>query len=300
MSILNLFKKDDMVSSKKDRFSEPIFRHIHQASSSYVEDFYAHYKPIFVLNTGRSGSAFMQKLLKNFKKVTAHHEAHPNLMSFPNYAFHNQSEKEVLENVFKGARFELMLEAAIKDTVYVESNQCLVFFIHQIKALFPNARFVHLTRHPGDFVRSAITKGWHKNDSIWESGRIQMSDQKNWNRLDQIEKLGWVYRSTHTYIEDFKELYTDDVHTVRLEDLTQSTEVLKTMLAFMGIYDTFDERGLMIKLTQKINKVTINADEPENMFKLAEYPRYKEWNIADQEKIKNFTRSLSKMYDYEL
>jgi hypothetical protein len=263
-----------MVSSKKDRFSEPIFRHIHQASSSYVEDFYAHYKPIFVLNTGRSGSAFMQKLLKNFKKV--------------------------LENVFKGARFELMLEAAIKDTVYVESNQCLVFFIHQIKALFPNARFVHLTRHPGDFVRSAITKGWHKNDSIWESGRIQMSDQKNWNRLDQIEKLGWVYRSTHTYIEDFKELYTDDVHTVRLEDLTQSTEVLKTMLAFMGIYDTFDERGLMIKLTQKINKVTINADEPENMFKLAEYPRYKEWNIADQEKIKNFTRSLSKMYDYEL
>tara|TARA_R110002051_G_scaffold57789_1_gene106754 strand:- start:8777 stop:9676 length:900 start_codon:yes stop_codon:yes gene_type:complete len=299
MSILNLFKKDVMVSSKKNRFSEPTFRHIHQVSSSYVENFYEYYAPVFVLNTGRSGSSFMQKLLANFPSVDSHHEAHPNLMQFPNYAFHNQSDTEILKKVFNGARFELLLNAAIRDTIYVESNQCLVFFIHQIKDLFPKAKFVHLTRHPGDFVRSAITKGWHKNDSIWESGRIQMSDQKKWVTLDQIEKLSWVYTATHEYIEDFKSHFIEDVHTVRLEDLTKSTEVLKEMLSFMGVNDAFDEKALLEKLSKKVNQVTV-SDEPSNMFKLAEYPRFKDWNMADQEKLKNFTGSLSKIYDYEL
>jgi hypothetical protein len=299
MSIQNFFKKDDKLSLIKQGVDASNFRHIHQVSSSYVEEFYADYAPVFVLNTGRSGSAFMGKLLSNFASVKAYHEAHPNLMEFPNYAYHNLINDDVLLNVFKGARFELLLEASIQNTIYVESNQCLVFFIHQIKALFPKAKFVHLTRHPGNFVRSAITKGWHKNDSIWESGRIKMSDPKAWDTLDQIEKLSWVYSSTHDYIESFKTKFYDDVYTVRLEDLTKSVPVLKKMLSFIGIHDTFDEKVLLKKLSQKINEVTV-SEEPNNMFKLASYPKYAEWDENDKNKVKAYTSSLSDSYGYEL
>jgi hypothetical protein len=67
----------------------------------------------------------------------------------------------------------------------------------------------------------------------------------------------------------------------------------------MGIHDVFDERVLLTKLSQKVNKVTV-SEEPNNMFKLAEYPTYNVWNTADKEKIKKYTSSISKTYGYEL
>ena len=99
---------------------------------------------------------------------------------------------------------QLVLNACIKNKVYVECNQCLSFFAPVISKLFRKSKFVHIIRHPGDFVRGGIRKGWHKNDSIWESGRVRMIDQGEWNRLDQMERLFWVWWVTNQFLEEFK------------------------------------------------------------------------------------------------
>ena len=275
------------------------FRHIHHISTNYLSNFYATYQPVFVLNTGRSGSAFMNNLLQNIHDIKSYHEASPNMFLQSNHAYHNQEKKEVLQKMFEVARIELILDAAIKNKIYVESNQCLVFFIYQIKAVFPKAKFIHLTRHPGYFVTSAIKKGWHKNDSVWEYGRVKMKDDKRWMGLSQIEKLSWVWDETHAYIENFKTLHSKDFLTLKLEDLTTKPSIVNSLLNFIGAENKLDKNKINSILKRKINEVTI-SEEPKNMYKLATYPAYNNWTDSDKNELKEFVSETVKLYQYNL
>ncbi|SRX55356.1 sulfotransferase [Aequorivita sp. CIP111184] len=275
------------------------FKHIHHISTSYLSNFYASYQPVFILNTGRSGSAFVNNLLHHFPDVKSYHEAPPNMFLQSNYAYHNQEKNEVLKKMFEVARIELLLDASIKNKIYVESNQCLVFFIYQIKALFPKAKFVHLTRHPGRFVTSAIKKGWHKNDSVWEYGRVKMEDDKRWMGLSQIERLGWVWSETHSYIEDFKSLHANDFLTLKLEDLTTKPAYINILLKFIGSENRLDEKKIVSIMQRKINEVKI-VDEPKNMHKLATYPKYSNWSVPDKDELKKFVSESASLYQYEM
>ncbi|MCP4052089.1 MAG: sulfotransferase [Mesoflavibacter sp.] len=276
------------------------FQHIHHVSKSYLNDFFENYKPVFVLNTGRSGSAFIQTIFNHFDRVDSYHEASPNLFLLSNYAFSNQENEEVLTKIFEASRLELILKSSVNQKIYLESNQCLVFYINQIFKIFPKARFVHLTRHPGDFVRSAIMKGWHKNDSVWEMGRIKSEEKDLWNSYSQIEKLGWVWKETHNFIELSKTNNHKNFLTLRLEDLTSNIETFKILLEFVGIDNHLTESEIKNILNVKVNKVNISKNEPENMHKLSSYPRYDEWNKMDKESLMALVGNLCKKYNYSL
>jgi len=293
--IFKLIKNNNLDTNKVEKF-----QHIHQLSEEYLNKFYLNYEPVFVLNTGRSGSAFMNHLFKDFIGVASYHEAFPNLFLLPNYAFHNQYQNEILKKIIEGSRIELMLQASIENKLFIESNQCLVFFVNQIKQLFPNSKFIHLTRHPGDFVSSAIKKGWHKNDSVWEKGRIKMENEKEWGKLTQIEKLSWVWATTNEFIENFKQKNESSFLTVRLEDIVKSTDEFERVLKFIGLKNQVNKNDLKERLSKKINEVSLTLNEPDNMHKLSSYPNYKNWVDDDKNKLKVFVFGLSQKYNYKL
>ncbi|GAB2778826.1 hypothetical protein GCM10010465_26810 [Actinomadura fibrosa] len=217
---------------------------------------------------------------------------------YPNFAYHNQKENEILGEVFKAARVELILEAYVQNKVYVETNQCLVFFCRQILELFPNAKFIHLLRHPGDFVRSAILKGWHKNDSIWEEGRIKMKDEAEWNSLSQLQKLAWVWKSTHEFIEEFKSDNENNFMTFKLEEITQKKRKFKDLLKYVGVTDFGS--NLKKEMGIRTNKVLISENEPPNMFKRQDFPQYTEWTAENKQELKKYTEQLAQQYGYKL
>lgn len=275
------------------------YKHIHHLSTGYLSTFYASYQPVFVLNTGRSGSAFVNNLLQNIPDIQSYHEALPNMFLKSNYAYQNQEKKEILQKMFEVARTELILEASIKNKIYVESNQCLVFFVYQIKTLFPKAKFIHLTRHPGNFVTSAIKKGWHRNDSVWEYGRVKMEDERQWMNLSQIERLGWVWRETHNFIEDFKSEYSKDFLTLKLEDLTTKASKVNSLLKFIGSEKRLDKKKIVPILQRKINEVKI-SEEPKNMYKLPTYPHYREWSDSNKDKLIKLVSESAGLYQYDM
>jgi hypothetical protein len=275
------------------------FWHIHHLSSSFLKNFFASYQPIFVLNTGRSGSAFVDSMLRHASDVQSYHEAPPNMFLQPNFAYHNQQKTEVLQKMVEVARVELMLEAALKNKIYVESNQCLVFFVHQIKQLFPKARFVHLTRHPGTFVTSALQKGWHKNDSVWEKGRIRMKEETEWQTFTQIEKLGWVWTHTHQFIEEFKKQHRHSFLSLKLEDLTADGATVNLFLEFIGSAHRFDAKSIMPILERKVNRVQISR-EPANMFKRNDVPKYEAWTEQEKAQLRSQTETLASQMGYIL
>lgn len=172
------------------------FRMIHQVDQAGAADLFNRYRPVFILSPGRSGSKFIAELLNLSPALSAFHEPRPALQYCANFAFLHRGETPLLAKMIEAARFELMLDTFIKGRTYVESNQCLTFFAPAIAGLFRGAKFVRLTRHPGDFVASAARKGWYRNDTIWEAGRPKPADEKRWESWSQTEKLAWLWDTT--------------------------------------------------------------------------------------------------------
>lgn len=276
------------------------FRIIHHVDQDTIDEMYHDASPVFILSTGRAGSKFLAVLLDQSENVTAYHEPRPTLEYFSDYAFHHQEEEEILSKMIDAARMESILEVFIKDKIYVESNQCMTFFAPVVAKLFKKAKFVHVVRHPGDFVRSAIRKGWHKNDSIWESGRVKMADKNQWSKMDQIEKLSWVWYITNRFIEEFKSgMEEDRIYGCKLEELSENKEKIKELLQFVGARDTQWEK---IKVLQKegVNKFRIGPNEPPNMKKTYNFPVYTEWNNDMKKKLKSIVNDLAVLYHYRL
>jgi hypothetical protein len=276
------------------------FKMIHHVDQKTIDEMYHAYSPVFVLSTGRSGSKLIVSLLNLSDNVTAHHEPRPTLEYFSDYAFHHQQEEKILSNMIDAARMESILEVFIKNRIYVESNQCLTFFAPVIAGLFKKSKFVHLVRHPGDFVRSAVRKGWHKNDSIWESGRVKMKDKNQWAQMDQIERLSWLWMTTNQFIEDFKtQVHKSRAFTLKFEDLVQKEKTVKKLLKFIGGYYIAPE---IIKQTQrtKINELHIHPNEPPTMKKVVDFPLYNHWDVETKNKLAGIIKDTPLRYGYIL
>jgi hypothetical protein len=276
------------------------FRSIHHVDQETIGGMYETYSPVLILSTGRSGSKFIAKLLDLASNVTAYHEPVPTLQYFSNYAFHHQKEEEILVNMIDAARMELILEVFIKNKIFVESNQCLTFFAPLIAKLFKKSKFIHLVRHPGDFVRSAVRKGWYKNDSIWESGRVKMADKNVWAKMDQIEKLSWTWNTTNRFIEEFKcRIGGERVFDLRIEDLSGKNDKINEIMQFVGAQGFHWEKIKELK-KKRINKFRIGPDEPPNIKKIYDVPEYTEWDEEKKNRLKSILKDLAIRYKYDL
>jgi len=259
------------------------------------------YQPVFVLSTGRSGSLFIHNAMSSLEDMQSYHEAFPNLQYFSNFAFQNQDKQEILKAMFQAARMELILDAYNNNRIFMESNQCMVFFSYAIASVFPKAKFIHVIRHPGDFIHSAIGKGWHLNDSIWESGRVKMVDTGRWGQLSQAAKLAWGWQTTNEYISRFlRQQEPSNTLTVKLEELTSQVPVFTRFISFSGTKKHFSHEEILQIQSTKINELVVNPNEPLNMKKNPGFPVYKLWNNELKAEVRPFIESLSHSYGYEI
>jgi len=276
------------------------FKMIHHVDQQTIDEMYRAYAPVFILSTGRTGSKFIARLLEQAANVKAFHEPRPTLQYFSNFAFHHQHERQILTRLIDGARMEMILEVFIQDKVYVESNQCLTFFAPELANLFKESRFVHLIRHPGDFTRSAVRKGWHKNDSIWESGRLRMADETTWGNMDQTGRLAWLWDTTNRFISGFiRQLEPHRTSVFRIEDLVSDVEGVRDLLAFVGAEDVPVEKIQKMQ-EEKINEPVILPNEPPNMQKVPDFPEYGQWPVESRIQLQHYCKELTAAFNYDL
>ncbi len=276
------------------------FVYIHHANQKTIDEMYNNYSPVFILTTGRSGSKFIASLLNYSPNIIAYHEPQPALQYFPHFGYHHQHKRDILTKMIDAARMELILDVYIKKKIFVESNQCLTFFAPAIKDLFKRSKFVHIVRHPGDFVRSAVRKGWYKKDSLWESGRVRMRDQQSWDELDQIEKLCWAWNTINQFIEEFKtQIESDRIKTFRIEDLCKDIEQVQSLLQFVGVQAIPVSEIKTIQRT-RINTLFIDPNEPPNIQRVVHFPKYQIWDEPLKKTLRTYCARLSEVYGYKL
>jgi hypothetical protein len=272
-----------------------VFHHIDQKT---IDAMHNDYSPVFVLSCGRSGSKFIHHLLQKSNQAKSYHEAFPNLMYFPQYAYYHQEKREVLKMMVWAARMEIILDAFNENRIYMEANQCLSFFAPVLNDIFPKSKFIHLVRHPGDFVRSAIRKGWHTNDSIWESGRLKMEDPE-WEKMSHIARLSWLWTQTNKYLSSvLSNLPPERVLLVKAEDMFTSINTIKRIYDFCGISVPVSDKDMLAFMKKPINELLIHPNEPANMRKTTSFPKYKEWDNELKEELRRFAGSLAHQYGY--
>lgn len=247
-------------------------------------------RPCFVLSTGRSGTLLLNRLLSTASNAIAVHQPKPELIRASRKAYEEiSSSPEIFQEVFKCAREELILEAAQKKSVFIETNNRITFFAPVIKKVFPGAVFIHLVRHPGHFVRSGIRRKWYSGRHDHDIGRIvpvQGELKVRWDKLTIIEKIAWLWNETNQFIENFKEKLPDeDLLFLKAEDLFHDPEVAGQIFRFLHL------EGFRLKVARKI------LQKPVNVQKKGDFPRFEDWSPEEKEKMRAFT-PLAEKYGY--
>lgn len=250
-------------------------------------------KVVFVLSTGRTGTQLLNKLLSLSPDAYALHEPKPELIRSSKRAYEEIFMRpEIFEEVFKSAREELIVKALQFNKIFIETNNRITFFAPVIPKIFPDALFIHLVRHPGDFVRSGIRRKWYSGEHEHDVGRIvpvKGEVKEKWGKLTQIEKIGWLWNETNQFIENLKGQYIDKnrILFVKAESLFKDPLVTQKIYDFIGLTG-FDEK--------QISKI---IKRPINVQKKGEFPEYSDWTEKMKDELKRMV-PLAKKYNYEL
>lgn len=152
---------------------------------------------LFFLSTGRTGTTSLTRLLENAPDVHAVHEPHPQMFESRKQAYlGNDPYAPWIRAAFRTCRAQPIARAARACSVYAETSAFLSFFTPAIHDLMPNSRFVYSHRHPGEFVRSGMRRGWyrsHPNDPTRLVPRDGTPEASAWDRWERFEKICWLW-----------------------------------------------------------------------------------------------------------
>ena len=249
-------------------------------------------RPCFVLSTGRSGTLMLTNLLLTAPDAFPVHQPRPELVRASKLAYENILRvPETYREVFKSAREEYLLEAAQREQVFIETNNRITFFAPIIRDVFPNAVFIHLVRHPGDFVRSGIRRKWYSGDHDHDIGRIVPLTgpyAQRWPDYTLVEKIAWLWNETNNFIESAKQnIPSKEVLLVKSDELFADPKTIEKIFNFLRL-DHLDLKSVQTVLTR-----------PANVQKKGQFPKYEDWSERDKQ---NCTRMapLAKEYGFEI
>lgn len=161
---------------------------------------------------------------------------------------------------------------------WFETNNRLTFLAPHLAQRYPQSRFIVLVRHPEAFAESAIARGYYK-DHVWDFARIRPQpldpDHDRWPQMSQLEKVGWLWRSTYEIADRLSEtIGPERLLVVRSEDLFQNQGDAVNNLFTFASSDPPPHASVVRLLAQKSNaqvsraKGSRSADWDENEHKL--------------------------------
>lgn len=150
--------------------------------------------------------------------------------------------------------------------------------------IFPDARFVHLVRHPKGFIRSGLDRSYYQENNVSNVKRINDVEDQNWESLSQYGKIAWLWNETNTFIEKFGQSVAPNRFLLFPFDLTDINGV-KKVLEFMQL-DITD------------NKVRSLLNVKKNVQKHRKYPSFEKWENHYQEEVKTICKVQAAKYDF--
>lgn len=203
-------------------------------SRSYWSDV----RPVWVLSTGRCGSATLSNLLKLSPLVTSYHEPIPKLFAFSyDYYMGNASYESAL-NTIGYLRDEMVHEAFYRNSVYTECNNRLSYVADLLHRRYPKSKFIFMHRNPIAFIVSGMRRGYYEGHSC-DFARIRPKTgdpaYPRWGSYSTAEKIAWNWVAVNSLILDFISNVPAERHLhLKAEDLfSVDMKVVHNLFAFI-------------------------------------------------------------------
>ena len=253
---------------------------VDQESLAFVE-------PTVVLSTGRCGTKWLTELLCKDARLRVNHSDYPELLRESRLAYEGYAEDpRLFHEILRATRDGYLLDSHRRGQRYVETNPRITFFAYAVREVYPKARFVHLSRHPGDFVRSGIRRNWYTG-TYYDQSRPRMQDQEKWDRLTPIEKIAWLWNETNQYIEDFlasRESPVDCIQ-VKCEEMFGDVHVAARLCEFVGADVSMGD-------IESMHRRRVNRQRTGSM------RSYDSWSYEEREQLRRFAK-LAERFGYE-
>lgn len=245
-------------------------------------------KPVFFLSTGRCGTKWFTKLLSSDASLKVFHNQHPEFLYQGKMCYEllkeNQAKQHLplLKEVFLTGREDLMLKCAQTNHRYVETNNRITFFAPVINEIFKDAIFIHVYRHPIQFITSGLNRRWYKGDPH-DVARIESKDA-SWNNYSQLEKIAWLWNETNKFIDEFLDGIPDD----RKYTLNFNQKNTQNIQELLNIIDVSVSEGKLDEL----------MDKRVNSQKISTATEASSWSSAEKESVKNICGALADKFGY--
>jgi len=284
--IIDISVKDVKTYFKDERYK------IKKKVDSYLELpelMFSEMNPVFVVSTGRAGSKLLVRLMSESKIGSVYHEPRPRMFYGSKLLFETKQDIQSKQIAYLNARYDLLKKAYLEEHRFIETNNRNTFFISALDKLFPKAKFIHLVRHPGDFVRSGIRRKYYTGNENDDS-RIQPKKNEKayneWDDFSEIEKIGWLWNATNNFIEKEKmDLNDDKILLIKSEDLFFKPDTYNNICSFLNHSLLSDK---------KINHI---IKKPVNKQKHSFYPKWEDWSEDEKSLLIKIT-PLGKKYGY--
>jgi hypothetical protein len=218
-------------------------------------------QPFFIVSSGRSGTAMMERLFALFPQVDMHHEymvhhVQPAACGFQMGILDEQQTLDVLR---------LTHVAAVHYSTarcWGDASNKLSWLIPLLDRLFPTARYVHLVRDGRkvassylhklgaecyDDASTAIMQAFYDADGVlpapppekkywWPLPRHNDPMAKTFRGFDQFERIAYHWAEVNGVItRDLAAIPEERRHFVRLEDLVTRSQARQDLLNFFGL-----------------------------------------------------------------
>lgn len=254
--------------------------------NSYIQ------KPIFFLSTGRCGTKWFSDLFSEDKSLMVLHNPNPTLATQSKLVYDLSSgnigerEKDLLKELFLTGRELYLRYAAKTKKSYIETNNYITFFAPILSEIFPDAKFVHVYRHPGEFVRSGIRRNYYTENNTDDIKRpIPGKDFRGWNVATRVEKVSWLWNETNQFVEEFKKVNRDKVFDFNFNEL--SDVKVKELLTFLDLDSS------KLNLHKALNHKA-------NTQKSGSFPKYNDWSAEQKRQLRDICNPLAEQYNYDL
>ena len=253
--------------------------------------------PVFFLSTGRCGTNWFTMLLSRDKSVKAFHEPRPNFGVQGRVAYEIYSardfqvsphEEQLLQEIFLTGREQHLRYSYKTQRRLVETNNQVTFLAPAIYQLLPEAKFVHLNRHPGEFVRSALRRKFYNNtDDIKRIVPLANDPHyKSWDGFSVLEKNSWLWMATNHFIEQFKSsIPTTNWYYFDFNKL--ETDSILDLCTFLDV--SIEEKSIRKMLSK-----------PVNVQKTGSLDGYDDWTIEDKDRLRKICGEMAIKYNYQL
>ena len=242
---------------------------------------------IFVLSTGRCGTALLSNILNSSNRLFVRHDPINNLEYVSSLVHSEKPSFEQLKYAILASRFESYFLRSFKfNKIYVETNNRITFFASALSQLLPNSKFIHLVRCPYEFVTSGLSRGYYSKNST-QYQRLDIKLVNNYKSLTRVEKISWEWNEINKSIESFKSNLSSDRYLfLKSDSLFKDRSVINNIFDFINVNNPYKQYPN--KLEKLFQKPT-NANKPNIKFRLSD---------NEKQKINNFT-PIANLYNFE-